>query len=80
MNKVKYNTHCYICTCRYDYLEFDSGSRKQRFDGEIGGDRWAKTAEFKGQKLRFQFHSDGSNNEWGYKFTVCVCVSSSIRS
>ena len=56
---------------RYDYLEFtDSGSRKQRFDGEVSGDRWPKKAEFKGQKLHFVFYSDGSNNEWGYKFTV----------
>lgn len=29
-----------------------------------------QTAEFPGPKLQFMFHSDGSNNEWGYLFTV----------
>ena len=30
-----------------------------------------QTVIFKaGQKLHFLFHSDGSNNEWGYKFRV----------
>ena len=29
-----------------------------------------QTTEFSGPKLHFYFHSDGSNNEWGYKFTV----------
>ena len=29
-----------------------------------------QTAEFPGPKLQFLFHSDGSNNEWGYLFTV----------
>ena len=31
-----------------------------------------QTAEFPGSKLHFCFHSDGSNNEWGYKFTVSL--------
>lgn len=30
----------------------------------------SQTAEFPGPKLHFYFHSDGSNNDWGYKFTV----------
>ena len=59
---------------RYDYLEFtDSQGVKTKFDGEYGSSRWAKRMEFKGQKLGFRFHSDGSNNEWGYKFTVSGC-------
>ena len=29
-----------------------------------------QSAEFPGPKLHFYFHSDGSNNDWGYKFTV----------
>lgn len=29
-----------------------------------------QTAEFPGPKLHFYFHSDGSNNDWGFKFTV----------
>ncbi len=41
-----------------------------KFDGECGSERWAKRAEFFGQRLSYRFHSDGSNNEWGYKFTV----------
>ena len=31
-----------------------------------------------GNRLLFNFHSDGSNNEWGYKFTVSVCHASPV--
>lgn len=56
---------------RYDYLEFiDEAGDKTRYDGKVGDDRWSSRVEFKGSKVRFSFHSDGSNNEWGYKFTV----------
>lgn len=33
---------------------------------------YIQTAEFPGPKLQFAFHSDGSNNEWGYLFTVSI--------
>lgn len=31
-----------------------------------------------GNRLLFNFHSDGSNNEWGYKFTVIKMMSNFI--
>ncbi|XP_073246845.1 zinc finger ZZ-type and EF-hand domain-containing protein 1-like isoform X1 [Porites lutea] len=57
---------------RYDYLEFtDSNGNKKRFDQKVDTDKWPKSVNFKaGNRLLFNFHSDGSNNEWGYKFTV----------
>ncbi|XP_064406559.1 zinc finger ZZ-type and EF-hand domain-containing protein 1-like isoform X2 [Halichondria panicea] len=67
---VEFDQRCHT-ERRYDYLEFtDTQGSKTKFDGECGSDRWTKKAEFKGQKLTFKFHSDGSNNEWGYKFTL----------
>lgn len=37
-----------------------------------------------GNRLLFNFHSDGSNNEWGYKFTVslesCLTPADKIRN
>ncbi|XP_077868975.1 zinc finger ZZ-type and EF-hand domain-containing protein 1-like [Saccoglossus kowalevskii] len=59
---------------RYDYLEFtDARGVKQRFDQKIGSDKWPKSIKFKGgPRLQFLFHSDSSNNEWGYKFTVAA--------
>lgn len=37
-----------------------------------------------GNRLLFNFHSDGSNNEWGYKFTVslesCLAPADKIRN
>ena len=57
---------------RYDYLEFtDSNGVKKRFDQKVGSEKWPNEVVFhSGNKLNFLFHSDGSNNEWGYKFTV----------
>uniref|UniRef100_A0A8C2QFK9 Zinc finger, ZZ-type with EF hand domain 1 n=1 Tax=Cricetulus griseus TaxID=10029 RepID=A0A8C2QFK9_CRIGR len=57
---------------RYDYLEFtDSRGGKTRFDTKVGTYKWPKKVTFKdGPRLQFLFHSDSSNNEWGYKFTV----------
>nr|KAF6305615.1 zinc finger ZZ-type and EF-hand domain containing 1 [Pipistrellus kuhlii] len=57
---------------RYDYLEFtDSRGGKTRYDTKVGTDKWPKKVTFKtGPRLQFLFHSDSSNNEWGYKFTV----------
>ena len=58
---------------RYDYLEFTpEGEEKVKCDGEVGQSRWPSFLEFKGQRLQFTFYSDGSNNEWGYKFTVSL--------
>ncbi|KAF3706699.1 Zinc finger ZZ-type and EF-hand domain-containing protein 1 [Channa argus] len=57
---------------RYDYLEFtDSRGGKVRYDMKVGTDKWPKKVTFDaGPQLQFLFHSDSSNNEWGYKFTV----------
>ncbi|XP_068674922.1 zinc finger ZZ-type and EF-hand domain-containing protein 1-like [Montipora foliosa] len=57
---------------RYDYLEFtDSNGNKKRFDQKVDTEKWPKSVNFKaGNRLLFNFHSDGSNNEWGYKFMV----------
>ncbi|TRY99292.1 hypothetical protein DNTS_003987 [Danionella cerebrum] len=57
---------------RYDYLEFtDARGGKVRYDMKVGSEKWPKKVTFKaGPQLQFLFHSDSSNNEWGYKFTV----------
>ncbi|XP_076867897.1 LOW QUALITY PROTEIN: zinc finger ZZ-type and EF-hand domain-containing protein 1 [Brachyhypopomus gauderio] len=57
---------------RYDYLEFtDSRGGKVRYDMKVGTEKWPKKVTFKaGHQLHFLFHSDSSNTEWGYKFTV----------
>lgn len=58
---------------RYDYLEFvDEHGHKKKYDGKVGKDRWAIRDEFKGSVVHFSFYSDGSNNEWGYKFIVSL--------
>ena len=61
---------------RYDYLEFtDSRGVKTRYDQKTGTDKWPSSVTFKsGHRLQFLFHSDSSNNEWGYKFSVSVHV------
>ncbi|XP_051521186.1 zinc finger ZZ-type and EF-hand domain-containing protein 1-like isoform X1 [Myxocyprinus asiaticus] len=57
---------------RYDYLEFtDARGGKVRYDMKVGTEKWPKKVTFKaGPQLQFLFHSDSSNSEWGYKFTV----------
>uniref|UniRef100_A0A3Q3EHT6 Zinc finger, ZZ-type with EF hand domain 1 n=1 Tax=Labrus bergylta TaxID=56723 RepID=A0A3Q3EHT6_9LABR len=57
---------------RYDYLEFtDSRGGKVRYDMKVGTEKWPKKVTFDaGPQLQFLFHSDSSNNEWGYKFAV----------
>uniref|UniRef100_A0A8C5F7L2 Zinc finger ZZ-type and EF-hand domain containing 1 n=1 Tax=Gadus morhua TaxID=8049 RepID=A0A8C5F7L2_GADMO len=57
---------------RYDYLEFtDARGGKVRYDTKIGTEKWPKKVTFDaGPQLQFLFHSDSSNNEWGYKFSV----------
>ncbi len=38
---------------------------------QVGTDKWPSTVTFRGgHRLHFLFHSDSSNNEWGYKFKV----------
>jgi len=61
---------------KYDYLEFSNTTgTTHKFDQKVGSDSWPLRLEIKGNKLKFLFHSDQSNNEWGYKFTVSlVCV------
>ncbi|XP_078003749.1 zinc finger ZZ-type and EF-hand domain-containing protein 1 isoform X1 [Phascolarctos cinereus] len=69
--EVEFDDKCETET-RYDYLEFtDSRGTKTRYDTKVGTDKWPKKVTFKaGPQLHFLFHSDSSNNEWGYKFTV----------
>ncbi|XP_044849894.1 zinc finger ZZ-type and EF-hand domain-containing protein 1 isoform X1 [Mauremys mutica] len=57
---------------RYDYLEFtDARGAKTRYDTKVGTEKWPKKVTFKaGPRLQFLFHSDSSNNEWGYKFSI----------
>ncbi|KAK5859119.1 hypothetical protein PBY51_003209 [Eleginops maclovinus] len=57
---------------RYDYLEFTvSRGGKVRYDMKVGTEKWPRKVTFDaGPQLQFLFHSDSSNNEWGYKFTV----------
>ncbi|KAM6970616.1 zinc finger ZZ-type and EF-hand domain-containing protein 1 [Aplochiton taeniatus] len=57
---------------RYDYLEFtDARGGKVRYDMKVGTEKWPKKVTFEaGPQLQFLFHSDSSNNEWGYKFMV----------
>ncbi|XP_061104197.1 zinc finger ZZ-type and EF-hand domain-containing protein 1 isoform X3 [Conger conger] len=69
--KVEFDERCET-EMRYDYLEFtDARGGKVRFDMKVDTEKWPKKVTFKaGPKLQFLFHSDSSNNEWGYKFTV----------
>ncbi|XP_043848131.1 zinc finger ZZ-type and EF-hand domain-containing protein 1 isoform X2 [Dromiciops gliroides] len=69
--EVEFDDKCETET-RYDYLEFtDARGQKTRYDTKVGTDKWPKKVTFKaGPQLHFLFHSDSSNNEWGYKFTV----------
>ncbi|XP_012939826.1 zinc finger ZZ-type and EF-hand domain-containing protein 1 [Aplysia californica] len=56
---------------RYDYLEFaDARGLKLRFDEKVGTGRWPRKVTFSGPYVLFSFHSDSSNTDWGYKFTV----------
>ncbi|RUS90800.1 hypothetical protein EGW08_001419, partial [Elysia chlorotica] len=56
---------------RYDYLEFtDSKGLKLHFDQKVGSAKWPLKVTFSGPYVHFIFHSDSSNTEWGYKFTV----------
>ncbi|XP_074046652.1 zinc finger ZZ-type and EF-hand domain-containing protein 1 isoform X2 [Macrotis lagotis] len=69
--EVEFDDKCETET-RYDYLEFtDARGLKTRYDTRVGTDKWPKKVTFKaGPQLHFLFHSDSSNNEWGYRFTV----------
>ncbi|KAK2828812.1 hypothetical protein Q5P01_019846 [Channa striata] len=69
--EVEFDEHCET-EKRYDYLEFtDSRGGKVRYDMKVGTEKWPKKVTFDaGPQLQFLFHSDSSNNEWGYKFTV----------
>ena len=56
---------------KYDYLEFSTASGVvHKYDAKVGTFAWPLKVEMRSNKLRFRFHSDQSNNEWGYKFTV----------
>lgn len=67
---VEFDSRC-ATERKYDYLEFtNSAGISTRYDCRVGSETWPSRVEFKGSKLQFSFHSDQSNNEWGYKFTV----------
>lgn len=76
------SSHLVLCIFlyRYDYLEFtDSRGIKRRFDMKVGTEKWPRLVTFAGgHRLHFLFHSDGSNNEWGYKFKVTVSLAMSF--
>ena len=57
---------------KYDFLEFtDFNGIKSHYDQKVGTASWPLNVTFKGgHRLHFLFHSDSSNNEWGYKFKV----------
>lgn len=64
---------------RYDYLEFtDAKGLKLRFDQKVGTLKWPKKVTFSGPYVGFLFHSDSSNTEWGYKFTVSIDLGISV--
>ncbi|XP_055877134.1 zinc finger ZZ-type and EF-hand domain-containing protein 1-like isoform X1 [Biomphalaria glabrata] len=66
---------------RYDYLEFtDAKGLKLRFDQKVGTLKWPKKVTFSGPYVGFLFHSDSSNTEWGYKFTVTAVGTPDIQS
>ncbi|KAM8835522.1 zinc finger ZZ-type and EF-hand domain-containing protein 1 isoform 1-T1 [Synchiropus picturatus] len=69
--EVEFDERCET-EVRYDYLEFtDSRGGKVRYDKKVGTEKWPKKVTFDaGPQLQFLFHSDSSNNEWGYKFSV----------
>ncbi|XP_033118945.1 zinc finger ZZ-type and EF-hand domain-containing protein 1-like [Anneissia japonica] len=57
---------------RYDFLEFtDFRGHVTRYDQKVGTEKWPLKVSFKGgPRLQFVFHSDSSQNEWGYKFSI----------
>ena len=57
----------------YDWLQFAKDKDYQAEICKLSGSTWTNF-EFDGDTLYFKFHSDGSNNEWGYKFTVTTSV------
>ncbi|CAL1538237.1 unnamed protein product [Lymnaea stagnalis] len=66
---------------RYDYLEFtDAKGLKLRFDQKVGSLKWPKKVTFSGPYVGFLFHSDSSNTEWGYKFTVTAIGTPDIQN
>ncbi|KAF6029661.1 hypothetical protein EB796_011992 [Bugula neritina] len=67
---IEFDSRCHT-ERKYDYLEFSNTTgTTHKFDQKVGSDSWPLRLEIKGNKLKFLFHSDQSNNEWGYKFTV----------
>lgn len=71
-----------ICSHRYDYLEFtDARGNKTKYDQKVNTEKWPLRVSFSGgSRLQFVFHSDSSNNEWGYKFKVDNGVDFSVPS
>ena len=63
----------------YDYLQF---CRDKDFNSEIckgTGTTW-QNFETEGDCMYYRFHSDGSNNEWGYQFTVTAAVATAVST
>jgi len=57
----------------YDYLQFCKDSNYQQEIKKHTGTTWPNF-EVDGDTVYWKFHSDGSNNDWGYKFTVIGAV------
>lgn len=70
---LEFDSRCHT-ERKYDYLEFANFMGiTLKYDQKVGTDTWPQRVEIKGSKLQFTFHSDQSNNEWGYKFMVSLC-------
>lgn len=76
---VEFDTRCET-EKRYDYLEFtDARGNKTKYDQKVNTEKWPLRVSFSGgSRLQFVFHSDSSNNEWGYKFKVTAKGNSDI--
>lgn len=69
---VEFDARC-ATERQYDYLEFtDSAGTRTKYDNQVDTELWPLRVDFQGSKLNFLFRSDQSNNDWGYKFVVCI--------
>jgi hypothetical protein len=70
-----------------DYVTFFQGELKQGLQKYTGRDPgvWAgvgptEVLKVKGSSMEARFHSDSSNNDWGYKFTVSFFAKISVET
>ena len=67
--RVEFDSRC--STEKKDYLTFSDpiGSTSGTFSGREPTD-WSQEFQVTGDELRWEFKSNGSSNNWGFKFTV----------